>query len=372
MKLGRNDSCWCNSGKKYKHCHWRRDKENIVSTGETIKEFRRAFSKKYCLHPQAGPATCRGKIIQAHSIQRNGGLSRIARDGHVYRFSTDYSKLIHSSGKLEAELIGLKNASTFTGFCEYHDNITFAPLEKEVFQPTLEQIFLLSYRPICRELFTKRSALSLIPFYKSLDRGRDKLDQIAIQEFASLLQKGNEAGLSDLEYHKSLYDDKLLSGDFSELRYYLINLKDVPEITCSGAAQFEIDFEGNILQDLARLEQRLDGFSFSLIGTDSGGVVLFSWLGESEVGLKFIRSLDKLSDDEIVHAIVRFIFEFFENTYFAPEWWEGLTENEKERIGTRMTASANPTIEPNPDCLKDDGLRVVKWKVQGRVSNLLL
>lgn len=120
------------------------------------------------------------------------------------------------------------------------------------------------------------------------------------------------------------------------------------------------------------MEQRLDGFSFSLIGTDSGGVVLFSWLGESEVGLKFIRSLDKLSDDEIVHAIVRFIFEFFENTYFAPEWWEGLTENEKERIGTRMTASANPTIEPNPDCLKDDGLRVVKWKVQGRVSNLLL
>jgi hypothetical protein len=23
---GRNDPCWCNSGKKYKHCHWRRDR----------------------------------------------------------------------------------------------------------------------------------------------------------------------------------------------------------------------------------------------------------------------------------------------------------------------------------------------------------
>ncbi len=26
VKLGRNDPCWCGSGKKYKHCHWRSDR----------------------------------------------------------------------------------------------------------------------------------------------------------------------------------------------------------------------------------------------------------------------------------------------------------------------------------------------------------
>jgi hypothetical protein len=25
-RLGRNDPCWCGSGKKYKHCHWRQDR----------------------------------------------------------------------------------------------------------------------------------------------------------------------------------------------------------------------------------------------------------------------------------------------------------------------------------------------------------
>lgn len=25
-KIGRNDPCWCRSGKKYKHCHWRQDR----------------------------------------------------------------------------------------------------------------------------------------------------------------------------------------------------------------------------------------------------------------------------------------------------------------------------------------------------------
>ncbi|MDY0019672.1 MAG: SEC-C domain-containing protein, partial [Anaerolineae bacterium] len=26
-KLGRNDPCWCGSGKKYKDCHWRADQQ---------------------------------------------------------------------------------------------------------------------------------------------------------------------------------------------------------------------------------------------------------------------------------------------------------------------------------------------------------
>ncbi|MFN8452666.1 MAG: SEC-C metal-binding domain-containing protein [Anaerolineae bacterium] len=29
--LGRNDPCWCGSGKKYKHCHYRADRENSVA-----------------------------------------------------------------------------------------------------------------------------------------------------------------------------------------------------------------------------------------------------------------------------------------------------------------------------------------------------
>ena len=27
-ELGRNDPCWCGSGKKYKHCHYRTDRAN--------------------------------------------------------------------------------------------------------------------------------------------------------------------------------------------------------------------------------------------------------------------------------------------------------------------------------------------------------
>jgi hypothetical protein len=29
--LGRNDPCWCGSGKKYKHCHWREDRKRTAT-----------------------------------------------------------------------------------------------------------------------------------------------------------------------------------------------------------------------------------------------------------------------------------------------------------------------------------------------------
>ncbi len=32
-KLGRNDPCWCGSGKKYKHCHWRQDQAGRAVAG---------------------------------------------------------------------------------------------------------------------------------------------------------------------------------------------------------------------------------------------------------------------------------------------------------------------------------------------------
>jgi preprotein translocase subunit SecA len=29
-KIGRNDPCWCGSGKKYKHCHMKQDRRERV------------------------------------------------------------------------------------------------------------------------------------------------------------------------------------------------------------------------------------------------------------------------------------------------------------------------------------------------------
>ncbi len=82
--IGRNDPCWCGSGKKYKKCHLNRDKLPAPNIFEVVKSQRKFLNKKYCLHPNANVNTCSGGIIKAHTIQRSGGLDKIAKNGHVY------------------------------------------------------------------------------------------------------------------------------------------------------------------------------------------------------------------------------------------------------------------------------------------------
>ena len=132
---------------------------------EASDELKRARAdtrtEKYCLHPSACPGTCGSVIARAHTVQLRGGLSRIARNGHVYRYSGDVFDY-GSPGRLVHRLIGIRNASTFPGFCDLHDNGTFEPIDNEFFYATAEQCFLLGYRAIARAIFTKRREKRLV------------------------------------------------------------------------------------------------------------------------------------------------------------------------------------------------------------------
>src|SRR5712692_6338655 len=83
---GRNEPCWCGSGKKYKKCNRNREFEKRLPLTAARSEMRLAWRHKQCLHPQAGPGIC-DKIVSAHTIQRSGVLQRIVDStNHVCTF----------------------------------------------------------------------------------------------------------------------------------------------------------------------------------------------------------------------------------------------------------------------------------------------
>jgi hypothetical protein len=132
-KLGRNDTCWCGSGIKYEKCHLDREQAEPIEVWEIGAEQKRRFSKEYCIHPSAAPTICQGGIVKAHTIHKSGVLSRIAKSGHVYQGNANFFDLVKNKGKIAQKLVGINDASTFTGFCGLHDNNTFEPIEKEAF-----------------------------------------------------------------------------------------------------------------------------------------------------------------------------------------------------------------------------------------------
>lgn len=265
------------------------------------------------------------------------------------------------------KLVGINNASTFTGFCSYHDGMIFSPLEQQEFVGTPEQNFLWTYRALCREFYAKKAQSAFVDQLKLLGKGKNFVDQIRIQEIVANFQQGADSAIKDSQYHKVKYDDVFLAKNFSQVRSYLIKLSHPPEIMCSASFFPTENFDGVQLQNLLDLTivARLIGFS-SFAAGDNGAIV-FSWLSDSDdVCIPFIKSLDLRPDSELPDILVRFFFETTENLHMKPDWWEGLDQKTRSALIRRMSNSANPTMLLEENRYRDDGVRCVDWQIESR------
>lgn len=370
-RMFRNEPCWCGSGRKWKNCHRNREEQPRLGLQEVITGVRDAYSAKYCLHPTK--AECSGNIIRAHTLQRNGCLSKIAKGGRVYTFKdNNVADIKKVDGVLAPKLVGVLSASTFTGLCGHHDNKLFEPIEKYPFVSSTHHVFLLAYRHLCMEVFTKRAAMETAPLFRSMDRGRPHPLQQMLQGFADDMFRGMRAGLKDAEKVKDGYDKALVAGDFSAMKYYVVRINETPEVMCCGGFFPTHDFDGNVLQTLDDPAVTPGHLAFSIIATNVGGAIVLGWLGDNPAGEALVKSLHTQADADVPHSAVRFMFEFFENNYLSPAWWDGLPEDTRMAIRKRVSKAADLEDVRADGCLKDDGLKVVNWTVAGRDTNLTL
>ncbi|MFC1864488.1 YecA family protein [Chloroflexota bacterium] len=345
MKIGRNDPCWCGSGLKYKRCHLGRERQEPINFWSIAREHRKVFSVKECLVPESLKSECSGPIVNAHTVPRSESLLKIARDNHVYSLVLDLENRAKYKGRAEPELVGIKKASTFSGFCSNHDNSIFAPIERRPFIESPEQCFLLAYRAVAMELFKKKAALSASSIRRQTDRGKGKNEQRMIQSFNASFDTGVSAGLKDMEYHKQLYDKVLLNKDFKDIRAYVLVFDQPPPVMCSSVYSLEHDFKGNMLQDLNNLDVIVRQITYTSFYSEGHGFIVFSWLSESDVVCRqLIDSIRGLSPDRVTDVLIGFFFTFTENLHIQPEWWENLAANKRELLIDWLAESMNPSL----------------------------
>jgi hypothetical protein len=368
-KIGRNDPCWCNSGQKYKKCHLYRDKQPAATPWEVDAMLRAERRSGKCLFVDANAdgGICGKPAISSHSVSRKM-LKQIAWKGHVYNHSATLQDIGKAGGRPLFKLIGVNDASALRLFCAEHDSEEFAPLEKADFSGSPEQCCLLAYRAACNEYLKKRNQRDGLTVQKTLDRGKSVDEQIEIQKVMAVYSVAVEAGFLDMERQKQEFDKVLVAKQFDRLKAYVVTFDSVPQILAAGVLSPECDFEGHTLQNLGALGARLDVITHSLITTNTGGAFVFAWLDVSDgASRKLAQSLDRIPDDEVANAVVRFVFEFCENHYVNPAWWDGLDNTLQKALLERLAVSADPTKpRVHAACLRDDGFSPVKWKVTGR------
>lgn len=364
MKTGRNDKCWCGSGKKFKHCHYGRENETPVSKGEAIGHSQKNASRKFCYAPADLKHECSQKIINAHTVSKSSSLKEIADESnHVLGLKINFANISRNEGKLTLEKIGINQASTFKGFCSTHDKSLFSCIEDREFIGDEEQCLALMCRSVAKEIYAKEGGLNTSDFAKNSDKGKSLLYQMFIQSFAANHQTGTKAALVELSELKSQLDNQLLGKSVGNLSHLIIDSTSPMPVAVSSVVSPITDFDGNLIQDLGNLSVIAEHLVFNSFSSDGKGYVVFSWLKTSTKVLSFINSLLALEENKIFSALIQFFFGFAENTFISPVWWNGLSSEQKDKINSLIMSGVSPFQHNNNTLLVDDGISFPGWDI---------
>lgn len=341
-------------------------------TSSRLKEFwrfeqerRRPFRRKYCVHPNASNTSCEGGIVRAHSIQRNGALTSLAREGHVYRLVADAASLERTGGIPATQLFGLKQASTFSGLCRRHDNDVFEPIEKRAFVASPLQCILLGYRSVLRETYTKRAAVEAMPAFREHAKARSGDERVRLEAFIDCYEQGLHIGLNSIEAQKERFECAMAGDEFVDLRYAVVYFDRVPDVMTASSWFPTSDFDGNQLANYAKLGVSgvvPDMVSFTVFGAGGKGAAVISWLSDSDAACnQFVASFLGQGPDRLSDLLIQLAFRTSENTYIRPDWWDSLSSHQRDRLILRSLTAVHPKVPYRPDDLVDDEQELANW-----------
>lgn len=327
-----------------------RENQRPVEHWEASNELKDKFSVGFCSSPKSMHSECSNKIIKAHTVPKSSSLKAIAVDGHVYGFNFSLETIRKYKGRIEPELIGINRASTFTGFCKFHDDRIFSPIEKNTFSATQEQCFLLAYRAFTRECYTKSAMANLHGLRSSLDKGRSIEAQMDIQMKSFLLDIGSSTGVRDNAFHKDKFDQAIEKRDFSSCQAIVFEFDDPPPVMVSGAINPDFDFSGKRIQDLGELDVVPNVMAMNSFYDGEKGYIVMSWLEHSsKAPKKLLHSF--LSKPRADHEkyLVQYMFKNFENCFIAPKWWDATEDSDKKTMIDLMADTVSFLSDPNGD-----------------------
>lgn len=336
------------------------DLNDFLQTQSTVR------SRGKCLFYQ-NTEDCQ-KIIDAHSIQKNGALSVIARDGYVYAGSTKFTDVKKSKGKLILAKTHINTMSTFRGLCQFHDNLVFRPIDMDALQPTNEQVFLYAYRSLLRERFAKECAVEI--WNKILDGFQGTK---GTRELIEGVRDGNSFGLASLKHQQSHFETSHKTQTFDDIRYVMFQSSKAPTSVFSGAILPDWGFNGEPIQNLSDRSHPWHLMTFSFAPTDQGWAFLCAWHKESDMVCRhFISTLQKAvkAAQPIEDLLFGLVVKGCENTAYSADWLERRTATEKQNLEDAMFHGADALQQTLSNYLQDGIAGMHEWKFDTVLDNL--
>jgi hypothetical protein len=314
--------------------------------------------------------SCSSNIIKAHSVQRNRVLKNISDNGHVMMFQV---KPFEEDHRWEPDKIGLNKATVFTGFCEYHDQEIFKPIDLYDYEEgNEEQEFLFAYKALAKEHHIK---LSMTKSYEKISEWTENNNYAELKKHHLIKEKEEiirlqalmpqdkhtlkelKAGSRCLNISKDRLNNNLQCNRYNNIVTRIIALDGNYPIACSSCISLEKDFNGNLINDLRKLNFNLKYLFLTIFPQDSHTFILLSFFRKERDFFKFIDTqiLNK-DEDEQMKLISNLLLKHVENFTMSPSHWNTYTKETKDCISNVF--SKNIHLDTNLKDIQDLNLFV--------------
>ncbi len=275
-----------------------------------------------CLYPN-----CPSTAIRSHSQQKKGQLRAISEKGMVYVLKLNLYQLIRDkTNEVTLKAVGIKEASTFTGYCALHDGQLFKDIEIRPLQEgDNRQAALLFLRAISYEIARKRRGTA---FQALLLKEMKSLLAVDVIEHLEAWKAGIDLFLTrDGPFYLNLAVGFAENDSLGEL---ITVWKVVPRnILISCACCFspyldehasKFDATGTDIQPIV---------AFSVIPNSDSTHIVISWLKRHHEDAEWIT---KAAESDLETLIDRFAFAESEDTCINPKLWESLPKPTRSEI----------------------------------------
>ncbi len=263
-----------------------------------------------CLEPAL---QCEKKSIRAHSIQRATALSLIAKEGHVHELKLSIKK---DASVVELSTVGIGYASTFPGFCSEHDSEIFRPLDTKPFAiGDKEQLFLLAYRSVTRELHATLEGASRVQssYLNLIEHGKvtgDVSSPVGMEALSHWLKAWRV-----WRYRYDHFEQNFAKGDFGNIRHIHFFIRDMlPVLAASSFFSAELKAWGEpfaaIIVNVVPLSAQETVVVFSFARSQGAKVV------------QYLRPITTSGGKKKLYELSYLLIDRAENFYLAPSMVE--------------------------------------------------
>lgn len=319
-----------------------REKDKIIRLSKFSSKFFKECRFKGCVFPDK--TYCSKNVIKSHSIQKNKILNYIADNGMIITYVPRISTIT-----VNFEEIGINSASTFFGFCGYHDSKVFSNIENEDYNETSEQNFLYAYRACAREYGVKHEATC---YYQKLASDY-RLFPARVKELYYYLVSSQQ-GLIDMQDHLNKFNKELRkiveNRNYNLLTTLVFKLPYESLIAVNSIFNLIYDFHGHILNDLSKLSENLKPLFLNIFPQNGKTIIILSCYTSDFVKFKGIFSqLNTYNHPELENFFSQLILIYCENIFLSPQRWKNLSEGNRKLIVSFFKKTMN--APPSPNCL---------------------